>query len=201
MPVYGETPRDLSRALTAVQAAFTLGEDETPFRFYFPGLAGDRAAFIKARTRKRSAPLGADFAAGVCTVVAELFATDPHIYGHAGRTVPVVSGATPTTAPVVRVMQDGSVPARPVIEIAGAANPRLQNLTTGEFLAVNYNGSFTVDSAREKVIASNGKDITGLVDPASEWPKYRHGAHSLQLINGDTSKRATAELSWVDRWI
>ncbi|MFI9721531.1 hypothetical protein ACIHFE_18070 [Streptomyces sp. NPDC052396] len=201
LPVYGETPRDFSRVLTAIQAAFAAGEEEKPFRFLFPGLAGDKAAYVKARPRKRSGPLGADFAAGVCTIVVELFATDPHIYGDAGRTVKAVSGIAPGASPVVRLTQEGSVPARPTVKISGAVTPRLENLTTGEFLAVNYTGAFTVDSMREKVIASGGADITGLVDPASAWPEYRHGAHSIRLINGDTSKKATAELSWVDTWI
>lgn len=57
LEVYGNTREEFTEALNALQAAFTPGIDESPFRFRFPGAAADQTAYVMARVRKRSAPL------------------------------------------------------------------------------------------------------------------------------------------------
>ncbi|WP_411144973.1 hypothetical protein [Streptomyces sp. x-80] len=222
LEIYG-TREEFTRALTQVQAAFLPATPERPFRFRFPGAAGDRTAVIKARTRKRSGPLDLNFAHRVCNVVVELFATDPTIYGQGARTVTVRSSvrppldggltfpvsvpftikgsSAPPPDPISRFTQWGSVAARPVIEFRDAKNPVLRDDTTGRWFGVRFDGACTVDSAAQLVTRTDGTDITGLVMTGSTWPEYASGDHRLRMRHDNEFSAAAAELAWIDEWV
>ncbi|MEV6399623.1 hypothetical protein AB0M39_33395 [Streptomyces sp. NPDC051907] len=223
LEVYGSTGDEFTKALTAVQAAFLPAGDEKPFRFRLPGAAADRTAYLKARPRKRSAPLDLSFAYRVCNVVVELFATDPKIYGQEARkvtakssvrppldggftfpaTVPftVKGSSAPPADPITRFTQWGSVPARPVIEFRDAKNPVLRDDATGQWFGVRFDGACTADSAAQVVRLMDGTDVTGLVMTGSTWPEYASGDHRLRLTHDNEFSAASAALTWTDEWV
>jgi hypothetical protein len=199
LQVFGETLDDFTKALTAIQAAFAPSRDEDEFRFWFPGLAGSRPAGIRVRTRKRSGPLGADFTAGTCTIVVELFATDAYINGLTPRTL-TVTGTTDASPPVAILRHGGSVTARPVIKFTNCDTPKLQDTTTGDWFSVAYSGTFTVDSGGYSVTTDKGDDITGLVADGSIWPDYAFGDHRMAL-SVKSGSGSSAGLTWTEHWL
>ncbi|QNE74001.1 hypothetical protein F0344_04750 [Streptomyces finlayi] len=205
LEVYGATREEFTEALNALQAAFQPCTDELPFRFRFPGAAGDQTAYVKARVRRRSAPLDLNFAYRTCNMVVELYATSPFISGDEPRAIPVRSmkreGTEPGYSPVSHFVQYGSFNARPAVEIHGAVSPTLIDDVTGEFFGVNYTGTVRVDSAAQTVTDGVGASIAGLIKPGSVWPEYVPGAHRLRLLSNDEFTQATAAVSWVDRWV
>ncbi|WP_274031190.1 phage distal tail protein [Streptomyces sp. MMBL 11-1] len=203
LEVYGSTREEYTAALNALQAAFQPCTDELPFRFRFPGAAGDQTAFVMARVRRRSAPLDLSFAYRTCNMVVELFATSPFIEGDAPRTIPVRSAGPddPGFTPISRFTQYGTFNARPAVEIHGATSPTLTDEATGEFFGVNYTGTVRVDSQAQTVTDGAGASIAGLIKPGSTWPEFAPGDHRLKLTTGNANLQATAVVSWVDRWV
>lgn len=226
LEIYGRTREEFTAALNAVQVAFSPNVDsveEFPFRLRFPGVAADQTAYVMARVRKRSAPLDLNFAYLTCNMVIELFATQPYIVGDVPRTVTVrsyrreevptgvvlpatvpwhVEGQGPQPAdPVSRFTQYGSVTARPVVEISGAAHPTLVDDVTGRFFAVDYAGPMLVDAAAETVTNAEGDSIAGLITVGSSWPVLVPGEHRLRLRSRDEYTAATAVVTWSDRWV
>ncbi|MFB7675599.1 hypothetical protein ACFC26_29745 [Kitasatospora purpeofusca] len=198
--IYGKDLDEFSKVSNALQAAFRTGRGEMPLRFRFPGVAGGRTAFVGVRPRKRGAPLNLQFAYGVCNVVIELFATDPVLHADSMRSVRVTSAPT-TPDPVAYFTQWGSVPAKPVVVVTNAKNPVLLDTVTGLKFGVAYTGSFTVDSAAQKVTTSAGGDITGLVTDGSVWPEYESGDHRLTLTSEAKDVEAAAALTWREGWV
>lgn len=205
LEVYGSTRDEFTEALNALQAAFQPCLAELPYRFRFPGVAGDQTAFTTARVRRRSAPLDLNFAYLTCNVAVELYATSPFIVGDEARAVPVrympKVGGEPAYSPVSRFTQFGSLNARPAVEIHGASSPTLVDDVTGEFFGVDYTGTVRVDSAAQTVKDGAGASIAGLIKTGSTWPEYAPGAHRLRLLSTDENTQATAAVSWVDRWV
>jgi hypothetical protein len=208
LEVYAETREEFTEALNALQAAFQPCLDELPYRFRFPGVAGDQTAYSMARVRRRSAPLDLNFAYRTCMMVVELYATSPFIIGDEPRAIPVRSMVRdpeapdgPAYSPVSRFTQYGSFNARPAVEIHGAVSPTLIDDVTGEFFGVNYTGTVLVDSAAQTVTDGSGASITGLIKVGSTWPELAPGEHRLRLLSTDEFTQATAAVSWVDRWV
>lgn len=223
LEVYGSTREEFTEALNALQAAFTPGVAETPFRFRFPGAAADQTAYVMARVRKRSAPLDLNFAYMTCNMVVELYSTGPYIFGDAPRTAVVksfkrdkvptglvlpavvpwtIQGQGPTPEdPVTRFTQYGSVPARPVVTITDAASPTLFDDVTGESFALDYDGTVVIDSAAMTVTNAQGGDVSGFISVGSTWPELGPGEHRLRLRSRDEYTTATASLTWSDRWV
>ncbi|GAB2572527.1 hypothetical protein GCM10027168_01650 [Streptomyces capparidis] len=199
LEVYGATREEFTDAVSAVYAAFVPADRESPLRFHFPGVAGDRTAFVNVRPRKRTAPLDLNFAHRVCNVVVELFATDPYIYGDA----PVSLGLSSPwqgSNPKLWFRQVGSVPALPVIKLDNARNIKLTDEITGQFFGLAYSGSATIDSAAQTVISDTGAPLGGQITPGSMWPEYSYGNHRLSLYSEATTRATLAEFSWRNRW-
>lgn len=223
LEIYGSTQAEFTSALNALQAAFVPGIDEIPFRFRFPGAAGGQTAYVMARTRRRSAPLDLNFAYLTCNMVIELFATAPQIVGDAPRVVTVrsfkrvlqpngmVIPATvpwqirtqgiPASDPVARFEVGGSTNVQPTITIKGAAHPTLFDDVTGLYFGVNYDGTVILDTARETVTSNKGSDLSALITPGSTWPTLKTGEHRLRLRSRDEYTEATANVTWLDRWV
>ncbi|WP_433858234.1 hypothetical protein [Streptomyces kronopolitis] len=222
LEVYGSTREEFTEALNALQAAFTPGVDEIPFRFRFPGAAADQTAYVMARVRKRSAPLDLNFAYMTCNMVVELFSTSPYIVGDAprivtvrssvtaqpatglttGETVPFVLEAQGVTAdPVSRFTEYGSVVARPVVEIRNASSPWLVDDVTGLWFGLSYAGNIVIDSAAQTVKNDQGGDLSGFISAGATWPEYKPGEHRLRLLSADAYTEATAVITWSDRWV
>ncbi|MFJ8386223.1 hypothetical protein ACIQ9Q_17195 [Streptomyces sp. NPDC094438] len=198
LEVYGKTREEFTAALSAVYAAFGPAEREKPLRFHFPGIAGDRTAFVNVRPRKRSSPLDLNFMYHVCNVVIELFATDPHIYGDQVHTYTLYS-PEPGTDPKYRFTTLGSVPARPVITLTGTDQTVLKDEVTGRTIGLAYIGNAVID-AEARTVTSAGTHLEDRIMPGSFWPEYEFGDHRLSLSTKGTS-RTRADFTWRDRWV
>lgn len=201
LEIYGSTPEEFSTALTAVQAAFWPGEKEKVLRFRFPGAASGQTAYVRARPRKRSAPLDLNFANLVCNVVVELFATDPVIYGDVNPSLTLTAPKGDATSRSLRLVQHGAKTALPVINVADAVNPVVENLTTGTSFGVKASGSLAIDVASRRVTAWSGADLTGAVVAGSTWPELPPGGYLMRLRRDDTAKEAVAHVRWEEHWI
>ncbi|OKH90473.1 phage tail family protein [Streptomyces uncialis] len=200
LEVYGSTREEFTTALNAVYAAFGPADRERPMRFRFPGVAGDRTAFVNARPRKRSGPIDLNFAHFVCNVVVELFATDPHIYGD-GLVSASLSSPWQGSNPKLRFTQVGSVPALPTIRFDNALNVILENELTGDFFGVTFGGNMTVDAARQTVLSDAGTDLRGRLYPGSTWPEFGFGDHRLILTSEAVTRATVATFTWRNRWV
>ncbi|WP_030779342.1 phage tail family protein [Streptomyces sp. NRRL S-920] len=200
LEVYGRTREEFTAALSEVYAAFRPAERERPFRFRFPGVAGDRTGFVNVRPRKRSAPLDLNFMHRVCNIVVELFATDPHIYGDALRTYPL-SSPWQGSDPRLRFTHVGSVPALPVIRLENAANCVLMDEVTGQYFGLTYGGNVTIDATAQTVLSDAGNDFKDRITQGSVWPEYNFGEHRLKLTSEAQSRATTATITWRDRWV
>ncbi|OKH99998.1 hypothetical protein A6A06_23550 [Streptomyces sp. CB02923] len=201
LEVYGRTREEFTTALNGVYAAFGVADKEKPLRFRFPGVAGDRTAFVNARPRKRAGPLDLNFAYRVCNIVVELFATDPYLYGDALETKRLSSpweGAEPR----LWFKQVGSVPALPVIKLTGSRDCVLRDEVTGNYFGMaNVAGDITIDAERRTLTATGGgPSLTDKITPGSEWPEFAFGDHRLTLASAAVGGPTTAEITWRNRW-
>lgn len=127
LEVQAVDPDEFSAAVNLIMRAFSPGvSGETPLRFRIPGLCNGREAYVNVRTRRRSAPLDANFARLRCAFEVELFATDPVIYATEETAVTLRKGV-PARVPV-----DGSRSVTPVVTFSGATGPKLLDAVTGE---------------------------------------------------------------------
>ncbi|MFJ7419777.1 hypothetical protein ACIQXD_14345 [Streptomyces uncialis] len=200
LEVYGRTREDFTTALNSVYAAFGPADREKPLRFRFPGVGGDRAAFVNARPRRRSAPIDLNFAHFVCNVVVELFATDPKIYGD-GLVSASLSSPWQGSNPKLRFTQVGSVPAQPLIKFDNALNVILENELTGDFFGLTYGGSFSVYAWDQTVISDAGTDLRNRMIAGSTWPEYAFGDHRLSLTSEAVTRATVATFTWRNEWV
>jgi hypothetical protein len=127
LEVHADTDDEFSSAVNLVCQAFSPGVDgETPFQFKMPGLCNGREVYVNARTRKRSSPLDASFAARYCAFEVELFATDPVVYASEESVVRVAKNST------ARVSVDGTRPVTPQAVYSLVTDPTLTNVLNGE---------------------------------------------------------------------
>lgn len=202
LEVYGNTREEFAAALSAVYAAFRPTLPERALRFRFPGIAGDRTAFVNVRTRKRSAPLDLNFAYRVCNVVVELFATDPYIYGDALTTY-TLSAPWQGSDPKLRFSQAGSVPALPVIKLTNAKDCVITDETTGLWFGMtNLAGGLTIDSPAQTLTATaSGNNFNDRITAGSTWPEFAFGDHRLSMTTLAVNSPTTAEITWRNRWV
>ncbi|MBD0712558.1 phage tail family protein [Streptomyces sp. CBMA370] len=200
LEVYGSTREEFTGALSAIYAAFRPADTEKPMRFSFPGVAGDKTAFVNVRTRKRSGPLDLNFAYRVCNIVVELFATDPLIYGDA---LVSLSLASPWqgTDPKLRFTQAGSVPALPVITLDNAKNIKLTDEITGRYFGLTYGGNATINSTTQTVTSSTGTSLNDKITAGSTWPEFEYGDHRLSLYSEATTRATVASFVWRNGWV
>ncbi|MCX5153702.1 phage tail family protein [Streptomyces sp. NBC_00291] len=201
LEIYGRTGDEFTQALGQVYAAFAPAGAEKPLRFRFPGLAAGRTAFVNGRPRKRSGPLDLSFANRVCTLVVELYATDPHIYADA-LTSYRLSSPWQGSAPKLRFISPGSVPALPVIALDNAKDCVLTDEITGlTFGLVPLAGAVTINSPAQLVTTGAGTGVNDRITPGSVWPEYDFGEHRLSLTSGATTRATVADFTWRDRWL
>lgn len=202
LEVYGSTREEFTEALNAVYATFAPAERERPLRFRFPGVAGDRTAFVNVRTRKRSAPLDLNFAHRVCNVAVELFSTDPYIYRDA-LTVYNLSAPWQGSDPKLRFTAAGSVPALPVVKLVNAKDCVITDEVTGlRFGMTNLAGGLTIDSQAQTLTATaSGSNFNDRITPGSTWLEFAFGDHRLSMTTLAVNAPTTAEFTWRDRWV
>ncbi|MFF4531445.1 hypothetical protein ACFY1P_19515 [Streptomyces sp. NPDC001407] len=202
LEVYGRTREEFTDALSAVYAAFSLADRERPLRFHFPGVAGDRTAFVNARPRKRTAPIDLNFAHLVCNVVVELFATDPHVYGDALVSLNL-SAPWQGSDPKLRFRQAGSVPALPVIKLTNAKDCVLRDEITGAWFGMtNLAGGLTINSEAQTLTSTaSGANFNDRITAGSTWPEFGFGDHRLSLSTLAVNSPTKAEITWRNRWV
>lgn len=173
LEVHADTDDEFSSAVNMIYRAFSPAVNgESPFTFKMPGLCNGREAYVNARTRKRSNPLDASFAARYCAFEVELFATDPFVYA-TEETAVTLRKDVPTLVPI-----DGSQVAKPSIAFTTVTNPKILNAETGKStFSVTRTGTFTVDG-----------------------PNYLPGNRYLTLSESGTNANASALFTFRDMW-
>ncbi|MFJ7250756.1 phage distal tail protein [Kitasatospora sp. NPDC098652] len=220
----GVTVLDDPGALADVLRAFQPGGGDKVLRFAVPGVAGDRSR-LTARVRKRSAPLGAVYAAGAARVDVELWAADPLLYADqesTARVLPVSPrGSVPVfpmrfpwgfmkagavfIAPPADITVDGNTPTWPVYTITGpVVNPTILNRSTGERITVQLTVPtaevLTIDT-RSRAVLLNGASRYGALTPESVWFPFRPGTLRLEFDDLLGDKSRGADVRWRSAWI
>ncbi|MFJ8955625.1 phage distal tail protein [Streptomyces sp. NPDC102381] len=199
LEVYGRTRDEFTTALSSLQAVFRRGGAEAPFRFRFPGVAGDQTAYVMARCRKRSAPLDLNFAYLTCNLVVELFATSPYIVGDVERELTVQSPWDGTST-ALRFSSPGNESAFPVITLTNAQNCVLTDEVTGRFFGLTYGGTVTIDAAARTVVSAAGNHFEDRITDGSTWPEFEFGEHRLTLTSEAVTAPTVATIKFRDRW-
>ncbi|MEV7358270.1 hypothetical protein [Kitasatospora sp. NPDC091276] len=220
----GFTVLDDTSALADVLRAFQPGAGDKVLRFAVPGVAGGRGRLV-ARVRKRSAPLGAVYAAGAARVDVELWAADPLLYADqesTARVLPVSPrGSVPVfpmrfpwgfmragavfISPPADIAVDGNTPTWPVYSITGpVVNPTISNRVTGEKLTVQLTVPtaevLTIDT-RSRSVLLNGASRYGALTPDSVWFPFRPGVLRLEFDDLLGDKSRGADVRWRSAWI
>ena len=213
----------LAYDLDQVKAAFAPSQTvELPLQFMLPG---QRPRIVNARCRKLSAPIDVTFEMGYAVVTVQLVASDPRIYDASPSTTSILlptsaSGMTfPATFPlgfggivgsggVGFAGNVGNVETRPVLTIAGGVctEPFLQNLTTGETLALSLSltatDDVTVDMDAQTVYINGTGDRSSYVEPGSTFWTLQPGLNQIGFHSQDGQPTgATLTVSWRSAWL
>lgn len=220
LEIHADDPSSLGATLDALLVAFQVGPGEAPFVFQFPGVAGGGKRQVYARTRKRSAPMDLSFVYGTARVQVQLLATDPRIYDAATRTAssslptagggmnfdlvfPATFGAVSTGGAIV-AMNDGTFQTSPTFRIDGpVTNPRVENLTTGEVLALAIDlaaGQYLViDTEARTVLLGGTASRYSSLSASSSWWDLEPGRNDV-TFRASTPSEASLSMTWASAW-
>lgn len=101
----------------------------------------------------------------------------------------------PATQPT-NVVNAGNYPIKPVIEFSGGVtNPRLTNLTTGEYMQINLttvDGDELIIDMKKRTIMLNGGNILALKETGANWFNLEPNDNLLELTTGSDSDTGVA---------
>jgi hypothetical protein len=208
----------------ALAAATTLQTIELPLSFRLPRFSGDRR--INVRPRRRQLPVDITYALSNGRAILQFAATDPRIYADTlssatislptagggrtyNQTYNKTFGAT-STGGSATCTNAGNFPTRPVITITGPSsgtvdNPRLENVTTGEVLQINYSlaaGSTLVIDFDERTILEGGTASRYYaLDSSSRWWELQPGDNEIRFNANAFVSGSTATIEWRSAWM
>lgn len=219
--VLGATPEEATYRMDELVRRWQPPEGISATKGLTLELPGREARVLFGRPRRLSFNTQ-NLQAGVVRASAEFFAADPRLYETIQRVLsaglPVVSGGRtyPRTYPLtygasgtsgtILAINSGNYPTRPVAIITGpAANPRLENLTTGETLAFNYTlgaGAFlVVDFDARTVLEGGTSSRYYAVAAGSTWWELAPGLNEVRFRADVYQAAALAELRWRSSWL
>ncbi|MER5863780.1 hypothetical protein [Kitasatospora sp. NPDC002040] len=220
----GFTVLDDPGALADVLRAFQPGGGDQVLRFAVPGIAGNLGR-LTARVRKRSAPVGAVFAAGAARFDVELYAADPVLYADqqsAARVLPlaprgsvkafpfrfpwgVMKAGAVYISPPVDLTVDGNTPTWPTFTVTGpVVNPTIINRATGERITVQISvptSEVLTIHTRTRAVLLNGASRYGALTADSVWFPLRPGVVRLEFDDLLGDKNRGADIRWRSAWI
>lgn len=178
---------------------------------------------LTARVRTRQASIDAEYTYGYITAQVEFFAPDARYYDETATTTTitpanaggrtynrtynlvysqaVVAGATASTASITN---SGSGPMPLTVTLTGPmSNPQFTNLTTGQYLQINYNLSstdtVTLDMTNN-IILLNGASARNLLVGGSQW--FTIPANSTQSVFlSAVTTTGSASIVYRNAWI
>lgn len=100
----------------------------------------------------------------------------------------------------------GDATAYPIITLAGPlTNPRITNLTTGEFIALTISltdgESIEIDMLERTVVQGGVTNQLSTVSNDSSFFGLQPGDNSLQLVTGVSGEAGTATIAWRDAYV
>lgn len=139
-----------------------------------------------------SFPYDREYSRGYMEWVVELLAEDPRIYESAQNSQNITSGSTQVIA------NAGTFPTWPTITFnAGATNPKIENLTTNEYLLITGSvPSGTVVDFANRTIMSGGTSLYDQLSGLSTWWDLEPGNNSIK----NTAGGATVAVTWRGAW-
>ncbi|MGE0344171.1 MAG: hypothetical protein AB7O86_14025 [Porticoccaceae bacterium] len=220
--VYAWSSAEFADAVAELREVFQPRESGAGvLAFQLPGIAGGQTARLNCRPRRMALPLEPTYWADFATCSVELFAPDPVLYSDTAyeqtTTLPSAGGGLEfdvefdavfgavSTGGTIFADNQGTWPADVVIRIDGpAVNPRVENLTTGQTIALSYNlgsGEYLLIDTQQRTVLLNGtaSRYSALTD-ASTWWRLAPGVNDV-TFRATTSTAATMTLSWRSAWL
>lgn len=213
---------NLAKLFSDLTAAFSPADEESPFRFKIPGIAGGNVGLLFARCRRRSAPIGLDWLYRLPMVTVELDASDPRIYADTSSLVktklPGAGGGAefdiefPLTfgeadnSNIVPCPNGGTFPLAPTLRFDGQlTSPKVENLTTGEAFELNItipNGQFLVADMEAGTIELGGTTSRySSLAVGSDWLTLRPGENSLRFTSDGGAESGQLTVSYRSAYV
>lgn len=232
MYVFGDVNNSMQTNLNTLQANLVPQQSGTGLlQFQLPGNSLQR---INARVRRRALQINIDYSQGRALATYEFFCPDPRYYddtlkstnlsgstaGTLGRTYnrvytsPAQPGANPLetgmyfgggSTSVNLITNDGWTTTYPTITITGTAiNPRINNLTTGQFLKFNCTLAVTdtmVIDTNYRTITINNVSRRAVLDNNSSWFAAPPGTSVYTFLATGTDSNTSCVVSWRNAYI
>jgi hypothetical protein len=229
--VRGDLNYSMQYYLNEMQTALIPQQQGTSLlQFQLPGNDLQR---LQARVRRRSITIDTSYSSGLATATYEFFCPDPRYYDDtlkstdltdalavAGRTYNRVYTApeTPTANPYQTGMyygggssaanlinNSGWTTTYPIITIQGpAVNPRIDNVTTGEFLSTTIvlgTADTLVFNTDYKTVTINGVNRRAILSNTSTWFAAPPGTSYYTFYATGTTGNTACVVSWRNAYI
>lgn len=216
----GDKHSGFAAKVAAVKQAFTVGGGAAPLKLMFPTVANGYELSIDAVVRRVAWPIGGLHWLAHDTVTIELWAGAPWFTSAPTVktvTLPVASGGGQFDAQfdfgfgiaghggLATVNNAGNWPAPVTIRVDGPlVNPRVENLTTGQTLALDMTipaGSFVLFNSDTRSVLLNGTASRyGSLSAGSEWFDLAPGTNEISF-RAVTATEGTASIICKSAWI
>ena len=188
-------------------------------QFQLPGRSLQR---LNARVRRRSAPIDPNYTYGKALVNIEFFCPSPFYFDDTLKSTDLYN-STPIQGRTYNrvynlvygsgsqennlITNDGYATAYPQITITGPANvPTVQDITTGQFLKINYNlvsSDTLVIDTNLRTVTINGVNRRALLDNSSSWFNAPPGTsfYTFTANAGSTGTGTSCVVVWRNAYI
>lgn len=218
--VEGSTIAETHDLSDALSAAFRPDQDEQPWVFCLPGVAGSGVRRISARPIEFEEPTELEYRVGILSGAAQFKATDPRIYDNTetaqsvslptstgGLTWPAVWPAVwsaTTQSGSMTVVNSGNFSAPWSARIDGPCDtPRIVNVTTGQFLEFTLTLAagewLDVDSDARTVVFGGTASRYSTIAAGSTWWDFEPGNTEI-AFRASTTTAATLTVTSRSAW-
>jgi hypothetical protein len=225
LEVFGADDAAFAAAMAALKLALAPGNPEAPLTFKVPGVAGGGIRRLNARPRKLALPVDLDrffYRQPTATVLFE--ASDPRLYDDALSSVSTGLAVSPSglvwnltwnlswgassSSGSIFAVNAGTFPTPPVFRIDGpVTNPSVENITTGEKLALSADGGLVVgagefvelDTDARTVLLGGTASRYSKLSADSTWFDLKPGTTELKF-RGTTAGAPTLTVTWRSAW-
>lgn len=219
--VWCETEAEFKTSVAALKAALVLQRSESPLAFKLPGWSNN--FIVNCKPRRVAGPtvnLQYDFFVG--TVIVQLEATDPRLYGATLQTAtvnlasagsgltfnvtPNISFGGISTSNIIEATNSGNYEAPWVAKITGPiTNPSIENINAGKILQLN--GSLALGEVlyiysppASSVLLGNTATRYSWIANTEQWFMLLPGQNQVRL-GGSSAGTPTLQLDWRSAWV
>lgn len=220
--IHGASPEDVVALCDALLAAWRGPQPPTPGAVRPLTFRMHGGSERRLTGRPRRAAVQAKVVGHRVEALLEYHAWDPRLYAEdlaigntglpeqaGGHTFPLlfpwVFGAAGSVGTVLAV-NAGNFPTRPVAVITGpAAGPRLENVTTGESLLLDYTlgagSTLVIDFDARTVLEGGSSSRYYALLPGSKWWELVPGVNEVRFRANAYDPSARLDLSWRSAWL